>query len=167
MKHDGTRHFGKYRGTVVNTVDPELRARLQAIVPDVLGTQPTTWAMPAAPYAGPQAGFVALPPVGAGVWIEFEQGDPDFPIWTGGWWGSEGEPPAAAAQPSVNQITLVTPGKHAVVISDIPGVAGGVSLRSTSGAHITVSDAGIVIDNGQGASITLTGNKIHITGVMV
>ena len=167
MKHDGTRHFGKYRGTVVNTVDPELRARLQAIVPDVLGTQPTTWAMPAAPYAGPQAGFVALPPVGAGVWIEFEQGDPDFPIWTGGWWGSAGELPAATAQPSVNQITLVTPGKHAVVISDIPGVAGGVSLRSTSGAHITVSDAGIVIDNGQGASITLTGNKIHITGVMV
>src|SRR5262249_11112045 len=113
MKHDGTRHFGKYRGTVVNTVDPELRARLQAIVPDVLGTQPTTWAMPAAPYAGPQAGFVALPPVGAGVWIEFEQGDPDFPIWTGGWWGSAGELPAATVQPSVNQITLVTPGKHA------------------------------------------------------
>src|SRR5205814_6931894 len=99
MTDDGARHFGKYRGTVVNTIDPELRARLQAIVPDVLGTQPTTWAMPAAPYAGPEAGFVALPPVGAGVWIEFERGDPDFPIWSGSWWGSAGELPASAMQP--------------------------------------------------------------------
>jgi uncharacterized protein involved in type VI secretion and phage assembly len=167
MKTGATRHFGKYRGTVVNTIDPELRARLQAIVPDVLGTQPTTWAMPAAPYAGLQAGFVALPPVGAGVWIEFEQGDPDFPIWSGGWWGSAGELPASTVQPGVNQITLVTPGRHAVVISDAPGAAGGVSLRTATGAHITVSEGGIVIDNGQGASITLTGNKVHITGVMV
>jgi hypothetical protein len=101
------------------------------------------------------------------VWIEFEQGDPDFPIWSGGWWGSAGELPASTAQPGVNQITLVTPGGHAVVISDAPGPAGGVSLRTTSGAHITVSEGGIVIDNGQGASITLTGNKVHITGVMV
>jgi uncharacterized protein involved in type VI secretion and phage assembly len=167
MTDDGARYFGKYRGTVANTIDPELRARLQAIVPDVLGTQPTTWAMPAAPYAGLGAGFVALPPVGAGVWIEFERGDPDFPIWSGGWWGMAAELPAAAVQPGVNQITLVTPGKHAVVISDLPGPAGGVSLRTTSGARITVSDAGIVIDNGKGASITLTGNTVHITGVMV
>jgi uncharacterized protein involved in type VI secretion and phage assembly len=167
MKDDGVRHFGKYRGTVVNTIDPELRARLQAIVPDVLGTQPTTWAMPAAPYAGREAGFVALPPVGAGVWIEFERGDPDFPIWSGGWWGLAGELPLSAAQPGVNQITLVTPGRQSVIISDIPGPAGGVSLRTASGARITVSDTGIVIDNGQGASITLTGNQVHITGVMV
>jgi uncharacterized protein involved in type VI secretion and phage assembly len=167
MKDEGARLFGKYRGTVVNTIDPELRARLQAMVPDVFGTQPTTWAMPAAPYAGLEAGFVALPPVGAGVWIEFEQGDPDFPIWSGGWWGSTGELPASATPPGVNQITLVTPGKHAVVISDLPGPAGGVSLRTAAGARITVSNGGIVIDNGQGASITLTGNKVHITGVMV
>ena len=167
MRNTRTRYFGKYRGTVASNVDPELRARLQAIVPDVLGTQPTTWAMPAAPYAGPGAGFVALPPVGAGVWIEFEQGDPDFPIWSGGWWGSAAELPAPAPQPAVNQITLVTPGKHAVTISDLPGPTGGVSLRTSSGARITVNDTGIVIDNGQGASITLTGNTVHIAGVMV
>jgi uncharacterized protein involved in type VI secretion and phage assembly len=166
MMADRTRHFGKYRGTVLNTIDPELRARLQAIVPDVLGTQPTTWAMPATPYAGPGSGFVAVPPVGAGVWIEFEGGDLDFPIWSGGWWAL-GELPPAAVQPGVNQITLVTPGKHAVVVSDMPGAANGVSLRTASGAHITVNDSGIVIDNGQGASITLTGNKVHITGVMI
>lgn len=161
------RYFGKYRGTVVSTADPELRARLQAIVPDVLGTQPSTWAMPAAPYAGPGAGFVALPPAGAGVWIEFEQGDLNFPIWSGGWWGSAAELPATAAQPGVHQIALVTPGQHAVMISDLPGPAGGVSLRTASGGHITVSDSSIVIDNGQGASITLAGDKILVTGKMI
>jgi len=145
MRSKRTRYFGKYRGTVATTIDPELRGRLQAIVPDVFGTQPTTWAMPAAPYAGPGAGFIALPPVGAGVWIEFEQGDSDFPIWSGGWWGAAGELPASAVQPGTNQITLVIPG----------------------GARITVSDAGIVIDNGHGASITLRGNTVHIAGVMV
>src|SRR5262249_1558535 len=165
MSDTRTRYFGKYRGTVASNVDPEIRARLQAFVPDILGTQPTTWAMPAAPYAASGAGFVALPPVGAGVWIEFEQGDPDFPIWSAGWWGSQGELPGPAPQPGVNQITLVTPGKHAVTISDGPGPLGGVSLRTSSGARITVNDTGIVIDNGQGASITLRGNTVHIAGV--
>jgi uncharacterized protein involved in type VI secretion and phage assembly len=167
VKDDRERHLGKYRGTVVNTADPELRARLQAIVPDVLGTQPSTWAMPAAPYAGPGAGFVALPPAGAGVWIEFEQGDPSFPIWSGGWWGSAGELPAGAVQPGVHQIALVTPGKHAVMISDLPGPTGGVSLRTSSGGHITVSDGSIIIDNGKGAAITLVGATIRITGTMI
>jgi len=167
MRNTRTRYFGKYRGTVASNTDPELRARLQAIVPDVLGTQSTTWAMPAAPFAGPGAGFVALPPVGAGVWIEFEQGDPDFPIWSGGWWGSAAELPVPAPAAGVNQVTLVTPGKHAVTISDASGPTGGVSLRTSSGARITVNDTGIVIDNGQGASITLTGNTVHIVGVMV
>ena len=132
-----------------------------------MGEEESGWAMPCAPFGGSVMGFFALPVVDAGVWIEFEGGDPDFPIWSGGWWGSAGELPASAVQPGVNQITLVTRGKHAVVISDLPGPAGGVSLRTASGARITVSDTGIVIDNGQGASITLTGNKVHITGVMV
>jgi Type VI secretion system/phage-baseplate injector OB domain len=84
MNRDQAQYFGKYRGTVVNTTDPEQRARLRAVVPDVLGTEPTTWALPAAPYSGNAAGFVALPPVGAGVWIEFEQGNRTIRFGPGG-----------------------------------------------------------------------------------
>src|SRR5262249_61567173 len=84
MMEGGARFFGKYRGTVVNAIDPEIRARLQVVVPDVLGTQPTTWAMPAAPYAGSQAGFIAIPPVGSGGWGGVEHGGPGYPIWSGG-----------------------------------------------------------------------------------
>jgi hypothetical protein len=165
-----SRFFGKYRGIVVSTADPEQLARLQAAVPDVFGTLPTTWAMPAVPFAGPGAGFVVVPPVGAGVWIEFEQGDPDYPIWSGCWWGAPGELPTVARTASaagIGQVTIVTPARHAIVISDLPERSGGISLTTPGGARISVAGAEILIDNGHGASIALTGNQVRITGVMV
>ena len=167
MSADASLYLGKYRGRVVNIMDPENRARLQAVVPDVFGSEPSGWAMPAVPFAGPRSGFVALPPVGAGVWIEFEQGNPDYPIWSGCWWGSAGEMPAVVMPgiQTIDQIALVTTGGHSVLISDVPGPTGGIALR-TGGARISITDAGIVIDNGQGAAITLSGNVVHVTGVL-
>jgi hypothetical protein len=82
------RFYGKYRGLVTINVDPLNLARLKALVPEVLGETPSSWALPCAPYAGTGAGFFAVPPVGAGVWIEFEAGDVSRPIWTGAWWGT-------------------------------------------------------------------------------
>jgi hypothetical protein len=110
---------------------------------------------------------VALPPVGAGVWIEFEQGNPDYPIWSGCWWGSAAELPAVVLPglQTIDQIALVTTGGHSVLISDVPGPTGGIALR-TGSARISITDAGIVIDNGQGAAITLSGNVVHVTGVL-
>jgi uncharacterized protein involved in type VI secretion and phage assembly len=168
MSDEQLRYFGKYRGTVVNTLDPERRARLQAVVPDLLGMSPGTWAMPSVPFAGQGAGFVAIPPVGAGVWIEFEEGDPDFPIWSGCWWGAGAELPAVvvAGPPGIGQLAIVTPSQHALIMSDVPGPTGGVLLRTSTGAHISITSVGIVIDNGHGAAITLTGNTVHITGVL-
>jgi hypothetical protein len=61
-------------------------------VPGVLGGTSTGWCMACVPYAGPDVGFAFLPEPGAGVWIEFEAGDPSRPIWTGGWWAA-GEVP--------------------------------------------------------------------------
>ena len=88
------RFYGKYRGTVVDNNDPLQLARLQVQVPDVLGALTTSWALPCLPVAGNEMGVFALPPVGANVWVEFEQGDPDFPIWTGGFWDDAGRPPS-------------------------------------------------------------------------
>ncbi len=87
-----TRHFGKYRGLVTDNEDPSAIGRIKAQVPEVFGELSTPWATPCAPYAGPGVGFHAIPPVGAGVWIEFEAGDPSRPIWTGGWWGTSDVP---------------------------------------------------------------------------
>lgn len=80
--------FGKYRGTVVNNIDPMMIGRIQAIVPDVSGLLPTSWAMPCVPVAGINMGVFTVPPIGAGVWMEFERGDPDYPVWVGGYWGA-------------------------------------------------------------------------------
>jgi uncharacterized protein involved in type VI secretion and phage assembly len=81
------RFYGKYRAIVVDVDDPESLGRIRAQVPEVLGALDSPWALPCAPYAGPGVGAYLVPPVGAGVWIEFEAGDPARPIWTGAWWG--------------------------------------------------------------------------------
>ena len=61
------KYFGKYRGTVVNNIDPMQMGRIQAMVPDVSNLIPTTWAMPCLPVAGIQMGVYAVPPIGSGV----------------------------------------------------------------------------------------------------
>ena len=151
--------YGKYRGTVFNNIDPLQIGRIQAIVPDVSGLLPSSWAMPCVPVAGPGMGVFTVPPMGAGVWIEFERGDPDYPIWVGGYWGSAAETPvlAHAVPPGLAGITLQTTLKNGIVISDAPGPTGGILIQTTLGAMISVSDVGIIISNGKGAIINMTG----------
>lgn len=164
MPTEPQRFFGKYRGTVLNNVDPMQQGRIQAIVPDVAGLVPTSWALPCLPLAGINTGLFTVPPIGAGVWIEFEKGDPDFPVWVGGFWGSAAELPALSrtVPPAVSGITLQTTLKNGIVISDVPGPTGGILIQTTTGATISVSDVGIVISNGKGAVISLTGPTVDI-----
>lgn len=161
---DGQKFFGKYRGTVINNVDVTQMGRIQAIVPDVSTLLPTSWCMPCVPVAGIQTGVFTVPPIGSGVWIEFEQGDPDYPIWTGCYWGSPAEVPALAhtVPPALFGITLQTTLQNGIVLSDLPGPTGGIMLKSTTGATIIVNDTGIYIQNGKGASIIMAGPTVTI-----
>jgi uncharacterized protein involved in type VI secretion and phage assembly len=156
--------YGKYRGLVLNNIDPMQMNRLQVQVPDVAGLIPVTWAMPCVPLAGLQNGMVALPIIGSGVWIEFEQGDPDYPIWVGCFWGSAAEVPvlAHATPPGLSAITLQTPLQNGLTISDLPGPTGGIMLKSATGATLIVNDTGIYIQNGKGASIIMTGPTVNV-----
>jgi uncharacterized protein involved in type VI secretion and phage assembly len=90
--HETTRHYGKYRGTVSDNQDPRHQGRLKVRVPEVLADVESGWAMPCAPFGGDRIGVYLVPPVGAGVWVEFEAGDMSRPIWTGGWWASDKVP---------------------------------------------------------------------------
>ena len=157
-------YFGKSRGLVLNNVDPMQMGRLQVQVPDVTGLVPASWAMPCAPVAGIQQGMFALPAIGSGVWVEFEQGNLDYPIWVGCFWGSGAEVPALArlTPPGVNAITLQTQLQHGLTLSDLPGPTGGIMLKSPTGASLIVNDTGIYIQNGKGASIVLTGPTVTI-----
>ena len=156
--------FGKYRGSVVNNVDPMQIGRIQAMVPDVSNTMLSSWAMPCVPVAGIQTGEFAVPPIGAGVWIEFEHGDPDYPIWTGCYWGSAAEVPALAQTipPGLSGFAVQTMLMNGIVVSDVPGPTGGIMLKSAAGATIIVNDTGIYIQNSQGASIIMTGPTVTI-----
>jgi uncharacterized protein involved in type VI secretion and phage assembly len=163
MRED-QKFYGIYRGTVVNNVDPMQMGRIMAMVPDVGSITPSTWAMPAVPLAGKLMGTFMVPQIGAGVWIQFEAVDPDYPVWTGGWWGTAAEVPtlALAGVPGDPNIVLQTTLQNSIVISDLPGPTGGIMLKSTTGATIIVNDTGIYIQNGQGASIVMTGPSVTI-----
>jgi uncharacterized protein involved in type VI secretion and phage assembly len=155
------RYYGKYRGVVLHNIDPKQEGRLLVQVPDVAGLAPATWAMPCVPVGGLQGGMVALPVIGSGVWVEFEQGDPDHPVWVGTFWGSAAEVPALSrtVPPGVPSITLQTPLQNGIVISDGPA---GILIQNRAGASILITDAGIVLTSGSGAVITLTGNVVDI-----
>jgi len=161
--------YGKYRGTVVNNVDPLLRGRLLLEVPDVTGLVPSSWAEPCVPLAGPSGppmGVYMVPPIGAGVWVEFERGDPSKPIWVGCRWGLPSDVPtlALAGLPVSPNICMQTLGQNMLMLSDMPPTpaTGGIILKSLTGATLVVNDAGIFIQNGKGASITLMGPAVDI-----
>jgi len=161
---NGQKYYGKYRGMVLNNVDPMQIGRLLVQVPDVTGLPPSSWAMPCFPISGKQMGAYMIPQIGAGVWVEFEQGNPDYPIWSGCWFGSAAEVPALAlaGNPASPNIVLQTTLQNTIVISDLPGPTGGIMLKSTTGATIIVNDTGIYIQNGKGASLVMVGPSVTI-----
>jgi uncharacterized protein involved in type VI secretion and phage assembly len=148
---------------VLNNVDPQQIGRLQLTVPDV-PLALSSWAMPCFPFSGVQAGAWMLPSVGAGVWVEFEQGDPDYPIWSGCWYGSAAEVPslALAAPPALPNVVVQTTGQNTLMLSDVPGPTGGILLKTTTGAFISINDVGITISNGKGATIVMTGPSVTV-----
>jgi len=161
---DGQKYYGKYRGMVINNIDPLQIGRLMIQVPDVGGPIPSSWAMPCFPISGKQMGAYMIPQIGAGVWVEFEQGNPDYPIWSGCWYGSVAEVPALAlaGNPASPNIVLQTGLQNSIVISDLPGPTGGIMLKSTTGATLIVNDTGIYIQNGKGAMLTMIGPTVTI-----
>ena len=153
--------FGKYKGKVENNLDPMQMGRVQVSVPAVLGEGRLSWAMPCAPFAGSGVGFFAVPPVGANVWVEFEGGDTDFPIWTGCFWGT-GEVPAA---PALAEMKVIKTGSITLTLSDLPG-AGGFTLEVNPPAVATplklvFNSSGIELSNGA-ASVKLTPASVSV-----
>jgi uncharacterized protein involved in type VI secretion and phage assembly len=161
---DGQKYYGKYRGMVLNNIDPMQIGRLMIQVPDIGGLIPSSWAMPCFPISGKQMGAYMIPQIGAGVWVEFEQGNIDYPIWSGCWYGSAAEVPALAlaGNPASPNIVLQTGLQNSIVISDLPGPTGGIMLKSTTGATLIVNDTGIYIQNGKGAMMTMIGPTVTI-----
>jgi hypothetical protein len=132
------RFYGKYRGIVFNNQDPLRLGRIQAMVPEVLGEIPSGWASPCTPYAGPLAGFYAVPLPGAGVWIEFEAGDTSRPVWVGGWWGTAELPTKPPGQPAMTTTKILRSDLGLVVALD--DAAQNVTISDALGQNQVVVD---------------------------
>jgi Type VI secretion system/phage-baseplate injector OB domain len=147
------RFFGKYRGAVVNNVDPLGQCRLWIRVTDVYGPNVSTWAMPCVPWAGMQMGSYIVPPLNAGVWVEFEHGDPDYPIWSGCWWGPNTDvmldtQARSSSPPAQPVFAVATVKRNAVVLTDTPFVplkSGGVLLCAGPASYIAIEPDGITM----------------------
>jgi uncharacterized protein involved in type VI secretion and phage assembly len=132
------RHFGKYRGLVVSNTDPERRGRLEVRVPSALGDQ-SVWALPCVPYAGDGVGLFAMPKAGAAVWVEFEQGDINYPIWVGCFW-TDGQIPASDSSPDVK---FWKTDKLTIRIDDAEG---SLTIENTTGSTLKLTSQDVTIE---------------------
>lgn len=133
------------------------RVRVKAV--DVYGENESGWALPASPYTGNGVGLFLIPPTGASVWVEFEHGDPDYPIWAGGFW-ADGEVPAS---PGVAEMKVLKTDTATITLNDTPG-AGGITIETTAGMKIKIDSTGIEINNGLNATVKLSGPQVSING---
>jgi cytoskeletal protein CcmA (bactofilin family) len=150
------RYFGKYRGVVLDNIDidPEFlgMGRVLVEVPQVPGSV-LNFAMPSVPYAGLEVGFWMIPPIGANVWVEFEGGNPNFPIWSGCFW-ELGEFPFAEALNPLDPalVKIIRTDAVTMVMNDTP-LEGGYFLEITEPAvefpiTVAMDTLGVQINNG-------------------
>ena len=165
-------HYGKYRGVVVDNADPEQLGRLKVRVPSVLREATTSWASPCAPYGGlAEQGLFLIPDVGAEVWVEFEEGNLDLPIWVGTFWSKRGGTPTTpteARQMEGNdpkRRVLKTTSGHVVELCDVPAKES-IRIRHKDGAILNMDEKGsVVVANRNGSLVYLNADDGEVTVV--
>ncbi|MBR8837433.1 MAG: hypothetical protein DSM106950_26340 [Stigonema ocellatum SAG 48.90 = DSM 106950] len=181
ISKQGSPFYGKYRGVVSSNNDPHKIGRLRAKVENVYGDKESGWALPSVPYAGEDVGLFLIPPVGALVWIEFENGDPNYPIWTGCFWGEKQKLPATDPNIKVLKTDIgtieINDSEKSITIAAKIGeqtmqllinaseieiiTRRGFDVGATASIKLKNTPA-IEISTGRGASINLNGMKVSI-----
>src|SRR5262249_47121643 len=163
MSRQSPSFYGKDRGGLTNNKDPNGLGRVRVKVRDVLGDEESGWAMPSAPYAGKDVGLYLIPPEKAFVWVEFEHGDPDYPIWCGCFW-AEGEAPAQASRnEGMHEKKVLKTDVGTITLNDSSSDGGiTIEMNKDPKLKITLDKNGIVITTGKGATVKLKDNKVSI-----
>lgn len=162
------RYFGLYRGVVIDTADQTERGRLKVKVPSVLGDQ-QLWAMPCVPYAGDGVGFYAMPPLGTGVWLQFEGGDPSYPVWTGFFWADDQLPDESSEAIKIwktDSLTLRLDDQSKEIMVDADDTARVVisdKVEQTVDATILTTDAsGVVAASSGMGKVEVTSGGVNV-----
>lgn len=150
------KYYGKYRGFVVDNDDPQQLGRLRVIVPSVLGEAETGWALPSLPFGGlADQGMFVVPEIDAQVWVEFEEGNVNQPIWTGTFWQNSGDVPSEAALSPPTTRMFKTPAGHILQFDDQADMER-FHLRHPAGSEMTIDENGtVVMADAQDNTITL------------
>lgn len=165
------RYYGKYRGFVVDNADPENRGRLKVRVPGVLGEEVVSgWAMPCAPYGGsPDLGFFFVPEVEAGVWVEFEMGNLEYPVWVGTFWAKPGgttevPKPADTQTPPTRKIIRTLKG-HSVEMEDKDGEEVFLIVYNDGDKvnQISMDKEGVVVTDANQNSVTMNADGLVVS----
>lgn len=169
------RYYGKYRGLVRDNADPKKLGRLKLQIPSVLGTVVSGWAFPCLPYGGDMnQGFLFIPEVDAGVWVEFEEGDLEFPIWVGTFWSEptplksevpkandpDGSEQSSVQNPPTRKIIKTKKG-HTIQFEDADGEDRIIITDGETENRIVFTRSGITITN-KNNSITMTDTGIIV-----
>jgi len=169
--------FGKYRGLVVDNADPQKIGRLKLRVPSVLGQDVVTgWALPCVPYGGADdQGILMIPDVDAGVWVEFEEGDLEFPIWVGTYWskpsgtteipkpnGEDGTEAGEAQDPPTKKIIKTAKG-HTVQFEDKDGEESVLVVEGQKGHFVLMNKDGITVQDAAGNALVMSSDAVTLT----
>lgn len=172
------RFYGKYRAQVVDNDDPEKRGRLKLSIPSVLGNDVVSgWALPCAPYGGAaDQGFFFIPEIDSSVWVEFEAGLLDYPIWVGTFWAKpggnsevpkpnkpdDGSEESDVQSPPTRKIIKTVKG-HTIQLEDADDKDMIMLLEATNGNLVVMNSDGIKVTDKTGNVIEMKDDAFTIT----
>lgn len=140
-------YYGKYRGVVKEINDPEKRGRIRVECPTALGKQLSAWALPNFP-----PNQASLPSKDSLVWIEFEGGRIDSPIWTGVFYTAS---QWAKAYPDINYSDIkgnVAVSKSMIVPKDLK-VTGNMTLKGNLTMEGNITTDGDISSKGDVSAV--------------
>lgn len=157
-----TGHYGFYKGVVIDNADPEKRGRIKVEVHHLATDALPSWALPMS-WGGAKYGVFVPPEVGDVVWVTFEAGQLESPLYQGGFF-AEGETPDSFAKSPPTSRGFATPAGHEVVLKDEPG-AETILVKHKSGTHFEMdADGGfrVMLKTGVYIDLSAKDDQVHL-----